>query len=267
MAECKLCGNESEKLVRAHLIPGSFYDSIREGQDRLISIPGNELTPFGWTYDGVYDFNILCANCDNNILGELDKYGHEILTLKKFNIDFKEYLYGDGHQFFFMKGIDTNKLKLFILSVIWRYSVSKELNTANFSLGETCENEIRDMILRRDSGYRFKYATFIEHYQAPPGIFSPTLDEEEKSYVRIYLAPWLITTKIVGDTPPELRILEHCYLGGVPEPLVMYQDESRSLKITAMMKKMISIDPEEARRRHGEYRRSIACNSGDGVKE
>jgi hypothetical protein len=79
------------------------------------------------TQHGIYDPNILCANCDN-ILGELDKYAVELCR------DFPK-SHSEFDNRFLMRGVDGDKFAKFALAVLWRASISKRLEFRKVDLG------------------------------------------------------------------------------------------------------------------------------------
>ena len=131
MMNCKFCGQE-KKLIKAHIIPKKFYLGIKE--DRCVSI-NSKTGRYAFQQQGGYDSNILCADCDNHILGEFDKEGYRILFG-----DFSKYKYVQVHPQYKIYQIDNDnfdyvKLRKFFISILWRASVSKLEEWSNINLG------------------------------------------------------------------------------------------------------------------------------------
>lgn len=131
MMNCKFCGQE-KKLIKAHIIPKKFYLGIKE--DRCLSI-NSKTGRYAFQQQGGYDSNILCADCDNHILGEFDKEGYRILFG-----DFSKYKYVQVHPQYKIYQIDNDnfdyvKLRKFFISILWRASVSKLEEWSNINLG------------------------------------------------------------------------------------------------------------------------------------
>ena len=72
---CKYCGKE-KKLINSHIIPKNFYIARKEDRYLLIN---SKTRKYAYKQNGGYDSNILCGDCDNNILGEFDKEGYRVL--------------------------------------------------------------------------------------------------------------------------------------------------------------------------------------------
>jgi hypothetical protein len=122
---CKLCG-QSKNLIDAHIIPASFWSVGSKPLAMFSDINGAKprKSPIG-----IYDSNILCDNCDNE-LGKLDQYALENLIRKPGTANFSF----DGVTKKYTP-IDVGKIHNFILSVAWRASKSKHDFYAEIGLG------------------------------------------------------------------------------------------------------------------------------------
>ena len=71
-----------------------------------------------------FDKDILCHSCDNETLGKLERYASLILYdgYPKI-VEYREC--PDGRKYTYCAGIDYTQFKLFLLSVLWRASISK----------------------------------------------------------------------------------------------------------------------------------------------
>ncbi|KTC88889.1 hypothetical protein [Fluoribacter dumoffii] len=126
---CKLCQKDT-KLVKSHIIPEAFYSYVFPENEGII-VSKDEYSkrlPIC-----VYDKTILCGNCEK-MFQDWDDYGnqffHHILSkpdsLIKKNTKILAYVFNN---------IDSKKLALFIISVLWRASVSQESFFENVKLG------------------------------------------------------------------------------------------------------------------------------------
>ena len=73
-SQCKYCG-QTKALIKAHLVPRCFYPKL-EGQPHYLLTTDGSRPNKSWT--GLYDPNILCAECDA-MIGEFDQYACELL--------------------------------------------------------------------------------------------------------------------------------------------------------------------------------------------
>ena len=94
---------------------------------------------------GIFDRDILCAQCDA-ILGRLDEYGYTVF--KSFPTD-KDHLVVDRDRMpigYDLRCDNVQKAQKFLLSVLWRASVTKHDFFSRVSLGDKYENKIRRII-------------------------------------------------------------------------------------------------------------------------
>lgn len=129
------CG--SLNLIEAHIVPrGIARQQIRGGQYNLVVTA--KCAKKARSQLGIFDTEILCAKCDNK-LGYYDGYGLE--TCRKFatrattdNVSWE------------MQNIDGDLFAKFILSILWRASISKRPEYKTLSLGPKYENIARDVL-------------------------------------------------------------------------------------------------------------------------
>ena len=115
----------STDLIDAHIVPRGFARAVMGiyTSNRLISI--NKVRS---THHGVFDRGILCAGCDGK-LGDLDNYA--LTVCRRFRRE--RIIRDDG--LFELTSVDGDLFATFILSVLWRASVSTRLEVSKVSLG------------------------------------------------------------------------------------------------------------------------------------
>jgi hypothetical protein len=139
---CQLCLGDDKILVKqSHIIPAFMYNGLfDENHTMLCARLKNHDRPPQKSQTGYWDKNILCKECENLHLGELDRYASSVIfggvgvknvgmhpvqepgklrVLKVSNLDFK--------------------FKIFILSVLWRAHISKHSFFKNIDLGDEAE--------------------------------------------------------------------------------------------------------------------------------
>lgn len=118
-------------------------------------------------YTGEFESNIFCYECDNVRLGKLETYAHRILYIEKpnksRNIKVQDQINQHGVVSTYVKGIDYKKFKLFLLSILWRSSISSRDFYEQVNLGPH-EEIIRKMLLSEDPGSHKEYPCFITTY-------------------------------------------------------------------------------------------------------
>lgn len=134
---CLLCLRD-RKLVKSHVIPEAFWRVMRddvEGAPWLIS--GAEGVHAQRSHIGVYDQGILCDECEPKF-GDLDAYGIRIL-LQDFGREFTpiiDTVFPARVAGYESTTVDQDRLLRFLVSVLWRASVSTQPFYQRVSLGE-----------------------------------------------------------------------------------------------------------------------------------
>ncbi len=157
---------------------------------------------------GLYDKNILCLDCDHYLGKFYDEYGKKILI----DTDPKLTQIFPKANILTFDNVDTKKLKLFILSVLWRFSISTRPEVSSLKLKEGYENKLADMILNDNDGdfndfsvvitkFKFKYADFSKYFQLPTEEY-----KEGLKYIKIY-TPNAYKFFIKIDDQPQLKSL------------------------------------------------------------
>ena len=152
---CKLCKQE-RKLIKAHIVPKFLYEKMKDEKNRFNSVSFNigdfENHKVKITQMEDYDPNILCQDCDNRIFGigyeryaKNMLYGTECLT----NIDLSCQNYvnpDDGAEYSICENFDYVKFKNFLLSILWRASITERPSFSEVSLGEKHNERIRKIL-------------------------------------------------------------------------------------------------------------------------
>ena len=131
---CKLCGEE-KKLIKSHIVPEGFYKKIYDDKRRLF-VASQTRNSFTLMQKGQRE-ELLCKECDSNIIGnKYDKYGIEVIRER---LQIKTYI---DHKKEIWVGLDYNKFKIFLLSVLWRAHIAQKFHT-----GITLEESIETLIV------------------------------------------------------------------------------------------------------------------------
>ena len=134
---CRSCG--SGKLIRAHIIPASFGRlAVGEGK-HLKQISRQSKKPLN---SGIWDPHILCHSCDQ-VLNRYDKYGIEFC--RSFGVQHID----TGNDMFVVKGVETERLVKFIMSILWRASITNRPEFSAVCLGPY-EQKFKQALFRGD---------------------------------------------------------------------------------------------------------------------
>lgn len=120
MGICNFCG-EDKKLIKAHIIPEAFWEI-----DNTVTVPMKIMSNTKGTFPkksrvGIYDPNILCAECDQWIGREFDEYAYKELLQKGPDELIMKHGAIVGSLY---KKRDKYRLKRFFISVMWRAHLS-----------------------------------------------------------------------------------------------------------------------------------------------
>lgn len=123
MATCRFCKSPGRKLIKAHMIPRSIFKLVKKDEKYSVYF---EATTEGVRREpkqaGLYDENILCAECEARF-SNWDRHGGTVICKSRGEAD----LYLDPHGIpcgYHLKDADYELLMMFFLAVLWRASVS-----------------------------------------------------------------------------------------------------------------------------------------------
>lgn len=179
--KCRLCQKDFSRLIKSHIIPDFLYKDLYDEKHflafvELASLKRKKLLPSGF-----YDTQILCSRCDNEIIGRLETYANTVLFYNEGNFDrnLKATKLKDpsGNSYLQIRNIDYNKFKLFLLSILWKSSITNHPIFNYVQLGKH-EERIREMLFNNDSKSETDY---------PVGIF--ILTKNDDSLIRLLPNP------------------------------------------------------------------------------
>jgi len=149
---CLLCGKPKELVKVSHIIPKCMYKGMENDENKIgVSTLKNNIktaTEIDYRY---FDRYILCVDCETVKLSQLDNYANRILFGdQKANDSFKStVLEYSNAKVCIIENFDYLKLKLFLLSVLWRAHISNHNFFDNINLSSRAE-VIRQAILSKD---------------------------------------------------------------------------------------------------------------------
>ncbi|WP_452231662.1 hypothetical protein [Lacinutrix sp. MEBiC02595] len=175
MGKCRLCLKD-KKLIKAHIIPDFLYSGMKAEDDKNIFYEvtynfAKKESRSKKIQTGDFDKNILCEDCDNRIIGaNYEKYAMKSMYGK--NIDpkiapiCKNYkIPNNDTEYSICKNIDYGKMKLFLLSILWRASITDRKSFKNVQLGDKHEERLRKIIyeniIPKESEYPIMMTSFM----------------------------------------------------------------------------------------------------------
>lgn len=157
---CQLCLKEA-RLRKSHIYPKHFYKSNNlwgKGTKQVFRLSANSRKS-----KAIKDINfnghkerLLCGNCEQLLNNNYESYYSEIFSTKnpipkKYKIIDECVLDQNGFKFRSFTNVDYSKIKLYVLSILWRCSVSLEFSRA-CKMKKEQQERLRQMVLKRDAG-------------------------------------------------------------------------------------------------------------------
>ena len=167
-------------LIRAHIFARGFAQDAQESYRHNLLISLGSVRPLHAL--GIYDNRILCAHCDGK-LGELDNYALQVC--RRFDVEHR--IRDDG--LFEMENVDGDRFATFVLSVLWRASITNRREFAKVSLG-SYEEEARDVIFgAKPLASMSDYQLLVGRYRRE-GRFNPARNYTVPARMTIELTGW-----------------------------------------------------------------------------
>ena len=173
MQTCKLCGQNKILIKKSHIIPDFMYKGMFDENHKLILQPFKQGTIEKWEVKkasaGEYEGGLLCAECDNILLGHyFEDYSSRAMYGGQLLADecptFKKCVSQNGIGFIKCEKLSYHKYKLFLLSILWRASISTRPFFSEIKLKPSHEEAIRKMLLAKNAGEVSKYPIFVLSY-------------------------------------------------------------------------------------------------------
>jgi hypothetical protein len=151
--KCKLCLEEKPLLKKSHIIPDFMYRELFDEKHQFYRLKTPNPDNHSKLPTGEYDQNILCAECDNVRIGQFEDYARKVLYGGKLAVSesptFINQVNPHGMKYTYCQNINYKKFKLFLLSILWRASISKRNFFSSVSLGPY-EEILRQVIINED---------------------------------------------------------------------------------------------------------------------
>lgn len=165
---CQLCLYE-KKLIKAHIIPDFMYQRLYDTNHQITQFCLTETKYHKKKIPtGIYDKNILCKECDSNIIGPLEKYASIVIYGGAVKIEeepkYQRMISQHNLESLLISNVDYNKFKLFLLSILWRGSISSNKLFDDVKLCKEQEEEIRKMLLNGNANEIDNYPCVLMTY-------------------------------------------------------------------------------------------------------
>jgi hypothetical protein len=161
---CHGFGCTSTTLIKAHLVPQAFGRAVKSinGPNTRVSEPVVSRK----AQHGLFDPNILCADCDGYLNKNYDDPAAKFIN--RFELAPGELDLSRSH--FEKPNIDGDLLCGFVLSVLWRCSISQLFEASNVTLGPYV-NVAREVLWGHRALAAFPaFKLMVQRYHYSPGI-------------------------------------------------------------------------------------------------
>jgi hypothetical protein len=205
--QCRFCDQDKPALAKAHIIPRSFFKVVRGKENYSVEMRvSEEAVTEEFQQAGKYDNGILCEDCERKF-SQYDAHGHSVFT-KVFE---DPTIYRDPNEIecaYLLPNVDFRLLKLFVLSVLWRASVSSLDFFSNVDLGERHEATMKSLISNGSIEGGDDYQFFCCHQrdaQYKTVILPPWKRRMDSiNYIALYLPDIQIVVKVDKRELPEI---------------------------------------------------------------
>jgi hypothetical protein len=193
--QCKLCLQEKPLLKKSHIIPNFLYKSLFGADHKLVNVNLSNLKEYNYTHSGYYDKDILCRDCDGVLLSKLETYASNCLYFNgnpRTRSEIRTELLGGNDLLPAVRfhNMDYTRLKLFLLSILWRSHISKHPFFKDVQLGPYAE-KLRQMLLAGDAGKEDEFEVILFHVDSKKtrpdkGVFQPRKLRADGNYQYVF---------------------------------------------------------------------------------
>jgi hypothetical protein len=168
IGNCKLCNEEEELIQRSHLFPNFMYDGIPDEKNRMFQLSSETPGKIKTAQSGAYEEYILCKECDNNLLSKYERYASNNfyrLDYRSDNENFKQIVNENGVALIQCNNLVYKDFKIFLISLLWRVSISSHALFSNFKLDPESEEFLRQSIINEEPPNFLEFSCVMLTYQ------------------------------------------------------------------------------------------------------
>ena len=150
--QCKLCLQYKDLCRESHIIPRFMYKYITGNNNELVFIDEQHATH---KFNGEYEGNILCENCDSELIGKLEDYFSKFIHGEYQSAIRPRFERMDNRDIIVRENDPIYKydlFKLFLLSLLWRASISSRPLFGQIKLPPEVEDDLRQRALNHQPG-------------------------------------------------------------------------------------------------------------------
>ena len=170
---CKLCEQE-KKLIKAHILPKFLYEKMKDENNSFLTVNYDIKDFKNHKKKKVqiedYDPKILCGDCDNRILGRYyEDYAKIMFYGAKFPTEINPECTNfknpnDGAEYSICVNFDYKRTKNFLLSLLWRASITDRPFFDEVSLGSKHNERLRKILYENIETDEDEYPILISSF-------------------------------------------------------------------------------------------------------
>jgi hypothetical protein len=166
--QCRLCLENKDLCRESHILPKFLYKFL-SGENNSILFLNNEKAQL--RFNGEYEGDILCQKCDQKVIGGLENYAAKFMQGSSPKNSYRKIINGVEHLVIENdRQYNYTKHRLFLLSLLWRSSISSRPFFKHIKLSVKNEERLRRMILTNTPEEPDVYPIFLH---LPPLTTSP----------------------------------------------------------------------------------------------
>lgn len=163
MLVCKLCLKQTDLIGKSHIIPRFILKTLNKDKRRMYKYNPNETNPNYRKihyFQDEYDRKILCQICENDLIGVNETYASSFF---KNRFLFPDVSIGSNTHINLKiySGINYIKFRLFMLSLLWRASISNLAGFKHLSF-LTKDETLRKLIVNSNPGNPFEFPVIVD---------------------------------------------------------------------------------------------------------
>ena len=163
--KCNLCKEEKILIKKQHLIPDFFFKSLYNEHSKLIKFDLvqllNGIKKKSKLSSSTYEKYILCAKCDNEIIGQYESYYAKNI-FHRTGFEKKVFIDPNKINHYEYNNLDYNLANIFFLSLLWRANLSDKQEFKDVNLTSEIAESIRKQILSKTYNENFVRITALK---------------------------------------------------------------------------------------------------------
>lgn len=159
---CQLCLEDKTLIKNSHIIPNFLYKGLFDDKHKIVNVNLHDFDDATFHQTGFKDKDILCAECDNVVIGKHERYASNTIYGNYDKQDIEIYQ-GDAVALPYVrfKNLDYALIKLFFLSILWKSHISKNPFFNQVDLGPKYSEQLRQMILNNNAGPEDRFEVIL----------------------------------------------------------------------------------------------------------